>query len=77
MFNIATGHRFSLNETFEMLKPMTGYTGEIDYATERSGDIKHPLADISRAQAKLNYQPLVDFNKVCGERWSGTAAWPQ
>ena len=28
MFNIATGNRFDLNETFEMLKPLTGYTGE-------------------------------------------------
>ena len=28
MFNIATGNRFSLNQTFEMLKPLTGYTGD-------------------------------------------------
>jgi nucleoside-diphosphate-sugar epimerase len=63
MFNIATGSRFNLNETFEMLKPLTGYTGDIEHATERSGDIKHSLADISRAQEKLKYQPLVDFQE--------------
>ncbi len=63
MFNIATGHRFNLNETIELLKPLTGYTGDINYAEERSGDIKHSLADISRAQAKLKYQPLVDFKE--------------
>ncbi len=63
MFNIATGNRFSLNETFEMLKPLTGYTGDVVYEAERSGDIKHSLADISRAQQKLKYQPLVDFKE--------------
>jgi UDP-glucose 4-epimerase len=62
-FNIATGHRFNLNETFEMLKPLTGYTGDVEYAPERAGDIKHSLADISRAQEKLKYQPLVDFKE--------------
>jgi UDP-glucose 4-epimerase len=63
MFNIATGNRFNLNETFEMLKPLTGYTGDVEYAPERTGDIKHSLADISRAQEKLKYQPLVDFKE--------------
>jgi UDP-glucose 4-epimerase len=63
MFNIATGNRFSLNETFEMLKPLTGYSGAIAYGAERSGDIKHSLADITHAQQKLKYQPLVDFKE--------------
>jgi UDP-glucose 4-epimerase len=71
MFNIATGHRFSLNETFQLLKPMTGYTGDVDYAPERAGDVKHSLADISRAAQKLNYRPLVDFKQGL-ER---TVAW--
>ncbi len=62
-FNIATGHRFNLNETFELLKPLTGFTGEPIYAAERAGDIKHSLADISQAQEKLKYQPLVDFKE--------------
>ncbi len=62
-FNIATGHRFNLNETVELLKPLTGFTGEPIYAAERAGDIKHSLADISQAQEKLKYQPLVDFNE--------------
>ena len=62
-FNIATGHRFNLNETVELLRPLTDYTGDVEYAPERVGDIKHSLADISRAQAKLKYQPLVDFRE--------------
>jgi len=62
-FNIATGHRFNLNETVELLRPLTDYTGDVEYAPERVGDIKHSLADISRAQQKLKYQPLVDFQE--------------
>jgi len=62
-FNIATGHRFNLNETVELLKTLTGYAGEPIYEAERAGDIKHSLADISQAQEKLKYQPLVDFRE--------------
>ena len=62
-FNIATGCRYNLNETFALLKPLTGYTGDVEYAAERTGDIKHSLADISRAQQKLGYQPMVDFEE--------------
>jgi UDP-N-acetylglucosamine/UDP-N-acetyl-alpha-D-glucosaminouronate 4-epimerase len=63
VFNIATGHRFDLNETFALLKPLTGYTGELEYAPERKGDIKHSLADITRAQEKLGYEPKVNFEE--------------
>src|SRR5437763_4749719 len=49
MFNIATGRRATLNETFELLKPLTGYTGTVKYSPERGGDIKHSLADITLA----------------------------
>ena len=62
-FNIATGHRFNLNETVELLRPLTGYTGDVEYAPERAGDIKHSLADISQAQQKLQYQPRIDFKE--------------
>ncbi len=62
-FNIATGRRYDLNQTVALLRPLTGYKGEVEYAPERAGDIKHSLADISRAQQKLGYQPLVDFEE--------------
>jgi nucleoside-diphosphate-sugar epimerase len=62
-FNIATGHRFTLNETFQMLKPLTAYKGDVEYEAERNGDIKHSLADISRAEDKLKYRPQVNFEE--------------
>src|SRR5712691_7762402 len=63
MFNVATGRRATLNETFELLKPLTGYTGTVKYGPERGGDIKHSLADITLAQRHLGYKPLVSFEE--------------
>lgn len=63
VFNIATGKRATLNETFELMKPLTGYSGTIKYGPERGGDIKHSLADISLAQKHLGYKPLVSFEE--------------
>jgi UDP-glucose 4-epimerase len=60
-FNIATGQRFDLNQTFNILKELTGYSGQVKYAPERAGDVKHSLADISRAEKHLGYKPQVDF----------------
>ena len=61
VFNVATGTRVDLNETFELLKKLTGYKGKVKYAPEREGDIKHSLADISRAKNGFGYEPTVNF----------------
>jgi UDP-glucose 4-epimerase len=61
VFNCATGRRITLNETFEALKQLTGYKGNLKYAPERGGDIKHSLADITLAQKHLGYKVLVNF----------------
>src|SRR5580704_14624235 len=53
MFNVATGRRITLNETFKALQSLTSYKGQPKYGPEREGDIKHSLADISKAQAAL------------------------
>src|SRR5947209_5099808 len=63
VFNVATGKRATLNETFELLKPLTGFNGTLKYSPERGGDIKHSLADISLAQKHLGYKPLVSFEE--------------
>jgi UDP-glucose 4-epimerase len=61
VFNCATGRRITLNETFDALKKLTGFAGKVKYAPERSGDIKHSLADITLAQKHLGYKVLVNF----------------
>jgi UDP-glucose 4-epimerase len=63
VFNTATARRVTLNETFKLLQGMTAYKGQLNYGPERGGDIKHSLADISKAEAGLGYKPKVDFEE--------------
>lgn len=63
VFNCATGKRTDLNETFQTLKKLTGYKGDVKYGPERGGDIKHSLADLSQAERHFGYKPLVDFEE--------------
>jgi UDP-glucose 4-epimerase len=63
VFNVATGQRIDLNETFNALKKITGYTGEVKHGQERAGDVKHSLADLSRAEKHLGYKPKVNFEE--------------
>ena len=63
VFNVATGQRIELNETVRVLKKLTGYSGEVKYEPERSGDVKHSLADLSLAEKHLGYKPSVDFEE--------------
>jgi UDP-glucose 4-epimerase len=61
VFNIATGRRVDLNESFQLLKKIIGFEGNVKYGAERAGDVKHSLADLSRAEKGLGYKPKVDF----------------
>jgi len=61
--NTATGARITMNETFRLLRELTGYEGEPAYANPRAGDIRDSLADIGLAGELLGYQPVVDFRE--------------
>ena len=63
VFNVATGRRATLNETFKLLQGLTGYSGTPKYGPEREGDVRHSLADISKAEAALGYKPTVNFEQ--------------
>jgi nucleoside-diphosphate-sugar epimerase len=61
--NTAIGSRITLNETFAILRELTGYNGSPAYVAERAGDIRDSLADIRLAGELLGYQPTVDFRE--------------
>ncbi len=63
MMNLATGIRFTLNETFRILRDLTGYSGEPAYAAPRAGDVHDSLADIRRCGELLGFKPIVDFKE--------------
>jgi UDP-N-acetylglucosamine/UDP-N-acetylgalactosamine 4-epimerase len=57
VYNIAYGERTTLNELLEMIKGIAGSDLVPKYASERTGDVKHSLADISKARTMLGYNP--------------------
>jgi nucleoside-diphosphate-sugar epimerase len=62
VFNVGCGQRVSLNVLVKLMAELLG-TPQLTptYGPERAGDVKHSLADISRAREALGYEPIVDF----------------
>lgn len=61
VFNVATGNRITLLDAFAEIKRITGYSGSVNHAPEREGDIKHSVADISAAKAGFDYKVVADL----------------
>jgi UDP-N-acetylglucosamine 4-epimerase len=57
VYNIAYGERTTLNQVFEMIKEVAGSDLSPKYGPERKGDVRHSLADISKAKTLLGYDP--------------------
>ncbi|HEX8146608.1 MAG TPA: SDR family oxidoreductase [Pyrinomonadaceae bacterium] len=62
--NLATGRQTTLNELLEVLKKLTGRADvEAEYREARVGDVRHSLADITRAREWLGYEPQVGLEE--------------
>jgi len=61
VFNVATGARTTLNQAYAALQEITGFREPPIYVAPRAGDVKHSLADISRAREGLGYEVQVGF----------------
>jgi UDP-N-acetylglucosamine 4-epimerase len=57
VYNIAKGEQTTLNKLFDMLREISGKNIKPVHGPERNGDIKHSLADISKAKKLLGYDP--------------------
>jgi UDP-N-acetylglucosamine 4-epimerase len=61
VFNIACGERITLNNVYNKVAELLEKDLKPIYKEDRPGDIKHSLADISKAKTLLGYQPLYSF----------------
>jgi nucleoside-diphosphate-sugar epimerase len=60
VINVATGERITLNQLLAELKQLVGKPGvTVDYREPRVGDVRHSLADITKARDLLGYEPTV------------------
>jgi nucleoside-diphosphate-sugar epimerase len=71
VFNVGTGRSHTLNEVYAAIAGILGFPGKPIYGPPREGDIRHSLADISRASKELGYQPKAHFH----EGLQKTVAW--
>lgn len=58
-FNIASGTRVTINQLLAIITKGHHPTPTIEHGRERQGDVRHSLADISKAHAVLGYEPSV------------------
>ncbi len=62
VINVANGVRITLNQLLNELKALTGKSDvTAEYFDARAGDVKHSLADITRAREFLDFEPKVDL----------------
>ena len=64
VINVANGQRVTLNELLDRLKQITGRAeAEAEHRDSRVGDVRHSLADITRARELLGYEPQVGLEE--------------
>jgi UDP-glucose 4-epimerase len=56
-FNIAYGRSVSINKLAEKIIELTSSSSEIIHVEPRPGDVRHSLADITRARKELGFKP--------------------
>ena len=57
--NIGCGEHITLNKLIRLLEEILGVKSNVNYAAPKPGDVRHSLADITRARRLLGYEPKV------------------
>ena len=63
VYNIACGEQTTLLELFNTLKTQAGSSLDPIFGPERKGDVRHSLANISKAKNMLGYSPSVSVKE--------------
>lgn len=69
VYNVAFGERNTLNKLHELIKKRVDHSGckqgnsQLSYRDFRAGDVRHSLADISKAEKLLGYAPQYSIEK--------------
>jgi len=73
VFNMADGKCISINELANLIMEISGKKLDLGYGDPLHGEVKHSLADISKAKEKLGYEPKFNVTKGLEE----TVKWFQ
>ena len=64
IFNVASGVATSIGQLAKLVMELSGVDGlKPLYRPARNGDIKHSYADISKAKARLGYEPKISLKE--------------
>jgi len=64
IFNVASGVATSIGQLAKLVMELSGVDGlKPLYRPARNGDIKHSYADISKAKARLGYEPKISLRE--------------
>ena len=61
VFNIAFGAKTSINQIYDRLSILMGRNIPARHEPPRAGDVRHTLADLTRARERLGYRPTTDI----------------
>jgi nucleoside-diphosphate-sugar epimerase len=71
VYNTACGEQVSVKDLAYLIREILGSTVEAQYDEAQPGDVKHSLADLSKARRLLGYEPRVLFREGIRK----TVAW--
>ena len=63
VINIACGQAVTVNEIIGMINDSMGKNIKPNYEPTRPGDVKHSLADITKAKQIIGFEPVMPFNE--------------
>ncbi len=63
VFNVGSGSQISINELARLIMRLVGKNLELVHASPRPGDVRHSLADISKAEEAIGYRPRYNLEQ--------------
>jgi nucleoside-diphosphate-sugar epimerase len=73
IINVGSGERISINNLFGAMAEILGSDLTPEHGEARAGDVRHSVADLSRARDLLGYEPRVGWREGLGK----TLEWYQ
>lgn len=64
VYNVALGERITINQLFDILKELTGSSVNAIHRDAREGDVRDSLADTSKIEKLLEYEPAIKVNEA-------------
>jgi UDP-glucose 4-epimerase len=74
VFNIGGGSRVMLNEVLDTIQEIASRRARVKYLKSQRGDMKHTLADTTRAGKELGYRPRVGLKAGLKAEWDWLSA---